>query len=104
MSQYIKNICIIRDRLASAGERMKEPHIILITLGGLRSKYKHFVTSITTRFDHNMTFSNLQQLLMDYEFQESPTPNIVEINTVSKQTKLENAKACPCQSAIKKDM
>lgn len=57
MMQYIKHLSIAREKLASAGERLRESQMILIALGGLGSEYKPFVTSITTRFDHSMTFT-----------------------------------------------
>jgi len=76
MMEYLKKITIARDRLTAAGEKLKDSQVILITLGGLGSEYQSFVTSITTRFDKNMTFSHLKHLLMDHELQFSPTLKI----------------------------
>lgn len=67
MAEYLKKVSIVKDAIVVAGERLKESQIILITLDGLGIGYKSFVTSITTQFDHNMTFAMLQHLLMDYD-------------------------------------
>lgn len=49
---------------------MKESEVILIARGGLTEDYESFVTSITTRFDHSMTFSSLCELLMDQKMRQ----------------------------------
>lgn len=67
MEDFITTILIIKDELATIGETLKESEVILITLGALNDDYESFVTSITTRFDHSMTFSSLCELLMDHE-------------------------------------
>lgn len=107
MSQYLQNISIAKDKLASAGEKLRDSQIILIALGGLGPEYKLFVTSITTRFDHSMSFTQLQQLLMDYDLQEKQSA-IVEANMVNKSTKSEEknigtiSQSQPCQICSRK--
>lgn len=42
----------------------------MITLGRLNDEYESFVTSITTRYDPSLTFSELCELLMDHEMRK----------------------------------
>lgn len=104
--QYIKHVSIAKDKLASAGEKPRDSQIILIALGGLGSEYKPFVTSITIRFDHSITFTQFQQLLMDHDLQEEQT-NYIEANAVSKTEKFDerntNIKSHPCQICSRKE-
>lgn len=103
MSQYLRGISIAKDKLASAGERIRDSQIILTTLGGLGPEYKQFVTSITTRFDHSMSFTQLQQLLMDYELSEEQTAT-VEAHLVNKPYKEKSGgpRSHPCQICSRK--
>lgn len=54
---YMKKIAIFENKLAAAGEKLKDSQLILITLNGLGMEYQPFVTSIIIQFDHTMTFS-----------------------------------------------
>lgn len=56
---------MLKYALSVAGEKLKESKIILITLSALGEEYKSFITSITMRYDHEMTFATLCELLMD---------------------------------------
>lgn len=67
MEEFITKVSILKDSLAPTGDTLKQLEIILITLGALGEEYESFVTSITTRFYHNMTFPMLCELLMDQE-------------------------------------
>lgn len=65
MEEYLIKISVLKDALAVAREKLKEYEVILLALGGLGNEYKSFVTSITTWFDHSMSFATLKHLLMD---------------------------------------
>lgn len=67
IEEYITKIVILRDALAATREKLKESEVILSTLQGMSDKYEAFVTSVTTRWDPNLTFSKLGELLMDQE-------------------------------------
>lgn len=67
MEVFITKVSILKDSLIATGETLKESEIILITLGALGEEYESFVTSITTRFDPDMTFASLCELLMDQD-------------------------------------
>lgn len=67
MEEYISQITVLKDALAATGEHLKETYIILIALGGPSMEYESFVTTITTRFDHSMSFSTLCELLLDQD-------------------------------------
>lgn len=69
MYEYLKKIIVTKDKFVAAREKLKDSQIILIVLGGLGLEYQPFIISITTRFDHIMTFINLQHLLMDHDSQ-----------------------------------
>lgn len=84
MSEYLKRISVFKDKLAAAGEGLKDAHLILITLGGLGPEYQSFVTSITTRMDHTMSFAQLKHLLMDHDLQLSSTKPTLEVNVATK--------------------
>lgn len=71
MTDYLKKISVAKEKLAGASEKLHDSQVILIVLGGLGLEYQPFVTSITTRFDHSMTFSSFQHLLMDHDLQFS---------------------------------
>lgn len=71
MTDYLKKISVAKEKLASTSEKLHDSQVILIALGGLGPEYQPFVTSITTRFDHSMTFSSFQHLLMDHDLQFS---------------------------------
>lgn len=57
MEEFIIRILVIKDTLAATGETLKESEVILIALGALSDQYKSFVMSLTTRYDHGMTFA-----------------------------------------------
>lgn len=67
IEDFITKISVLKDTLTATGERLKESDIILITLGAVGDGYNSFVTSVTTRFDQEMTFTSLCELLMDQD-------------------------------------
>lgn len=67
MDEYISKVSILKDALAVTSEKLKESEVILITLGGLNEEYESFVIAITTRYDPNLTFSELGELLISHE-------------------------------------
>lgn len=69
MEDFINRVVVLKDALATTGEKLKESEIILITFGALGEEYESFVTLIMTRYDHEMTFTPLCELLMDQKMQ-----------------------------------
>lgn len=70
MDEYTVKVSVLKDALVATGKTLKESEIILITrftLGGLGEEFESFVTSITSRYDPQLTFSELGELLMDQE-------------------------------------
>lgn len=67
MEDFIIKISVLKDALAATGECLKDSEIILITLGALGEGYESFITSVRTRFDPEMTFASLCELLMDQD-------------------------------------
>lgn len=67
MEEFITRILVLKDLLATIGEGLKDSELILIILGALGDGYESFITSIMTRFDPQMTFTSLCELLMDQE-------------------------------------
>lgn len=65
MEEFITKISMLNDALVATDEWLKESEIILITLGALGEGYDSFFTSIKTRFDLEMMFTSLCELLMD---------------------------------------
>lgn len=103
MSEYLKRICVLKDKLAAAGDKLKDSQVILIALGGLGPEFQSFVTSITMRFDHSMTFPNLQQLLMDHELRIAPAQatTTIEANIVTRP-RSDSGRLKACQICSKK--
>lgn len=87
MEDFLTKISILKDAIAATGEHLKESEIILITLGTLGDGYESFVTSVTMRYDHSMTFSGLCELLMDQEMRVQRSQSILNnlfVNVVTK--------------------
>lgn len=55
------------DELQVVGDTMSESDKVVTVIGGLGPEYSSLVTSLTTRFDYNMMFVDLQTLLMDLD-------------------------------------
>lgn len=54
MQEYLHQLKIIADQLATCGAPVSEEHLILRTLSGLPSVYRPFQTSIRTRSCHDL--------------------------------------------------
>lgn len=92
MDEYITKVTVLRDSLAAIGESIKESEMILITLTGLGDDYKAFVTAITARYDPELTFSHLCELLMDQDLRlaKSRIAGIQVANVAVNQTTPDN--------------
>lgn len=103
MEEYITKVSILKDALVITREKVKDSEVILITLGGLGNKYESFVTSITIRFDPNMTFSSLCELLMDQEMciQKARFLNLAVVNVAAKTNPKSDDGSSQSKSEIK---
>lgn len=87
MEEFITEVSVLKDALATTGEKLKESKIILIMLGALGEEYESFVSSIMTRYVHDMMFTTLCELLMDQEMRLQKTrflrPTSINVETKS---------------------
>jgi len=100
VADFLRRVTIARDKLAAAGEKISDSQIILLTLGGFGTDYQSFITSITTRFDKNMTFSTFKSLLIDFDLQFSPSR--LEANVAVKNKSDDRRDKSFCQICSKK--
>lgn len=59
MQAYIECIRSLVDALTTVEEKLTQPETVLTVIGGLGPEYSSFMSSLTTRFDHNKTFVDL---------------------------------------------
>lgn len=85
------SVNLMNNQLATAGEILKDSQLIFIAIGGLGSLCESFQTSITTHFDHSISFESFTDLLLDFEssLEQAPATEevTIQVNVASKSSK-----------------
>lgn len=99
MEEYLAHIQMLLDVLIAVGEIFKQSELVLNVIGELGSEYDPLKTALTSRFDHQMKFVDLQALLMDYEMNHLPeTFSTLFVNAISAESSKSNGESKgPCQ-------
>lgn len=88
----------LQDRSLVIGKMLQEKEVILATIEGLGARWEPFVTSITTWFDHDMTFIDQQALMVEHEIpmeagKTTTNHAPISVNMVANASALINAMA-----------
>lgn len=100
---YVDHARSMVDNLIVVGEVLSDSEIILAVLEGLRPEYSSFVTSVTTKFDHNMSFIDFQSILMDLELNDASVEVVMApiaanvVTTSSSKGGVSNVRKNSCQ-------
>lgn len=109
MDDYIAKVTVLMDSLAATGEVVRESEMIQVTLAGLGDEFEAFTTAITTRYDPDLTFSQLCELLMDQDIRieksRSTEIQVANVNGHSKSgpTRAPSKSETRCQICTKRD-
>lgn len=81
MSEYIKNILELVERLRGIGETIKDFHVAALLLGGLPDTYSTLVTALDARPDDELTLEYVKGKLIDEFNRKKENSSEVALNT-----------------------
>lgn len=94
MSDYIKDVLELIERLRGVGEVIKDFHVAALLLGGLPDSYSTLVTALDTRPDDELTLEYVKGKLMDeYARKCNGGQEEVALN-VKRNTEVQESREC----------